>query len=172
MPYPRRSRKCEDCIQASAIPKLRKRKGGCLTHRNHQLLTTIRCLSTVIFNVNCMHTIAIACGRSVTLTSPGQPGLSFVRACMTHQCITSWGLSSNGIINLCRTSWHMPSTRRDPPEGWVCPLVYIYEEGLSRTVVPDLLPPATAHGHQTFPDYGRHTRSQSKGGDVREKTPA
>ena len=65
-------------------------------------------------------------GRSVTLTSPGQPGLSFARACMTSQCITSWGLSSNGITSLCPTSWHTPSTRRDLPEGQVCPLVYIY----------------------------------------------
>ena len=46
-----------------------------------------------------------------------------------------------------------------------------YKEGLSRTVVRELLPRATAHGHQTFPDYGRHTRSRSKGGDVREEAP-
>ena len=38
------------------------------------------------------------------------------RACMTSQCITSWGLSSNGITSLCPTSWHTPSTRRDPPK--------------------------------------------------------
>ena len=38
---------------------------------------------------------------------------------MTSQCITSWGLSSNGITSLCPTSWHMPSTHRDPPL-WVC----------------------------------------------------
>ena len=38
-------------------------------------------------------------------------------------------------------------------------------------VVRELLPRATAHKHQTFPDYGRHTRSQSKGGDVREEVP-
>ena len=99
MPYPRRSRRCEDCTQASAMPKLRKRKGGCLTHRKHQLLTTIRCLSTVIFNVN-LHAHMVA--RSVTLTSPGQPGLSFARTCMASQCITSWGLSSNGIASLFR----------------------------------------------------------------------
>ena len=123
MPYPRCLRRCEDCTQASAMPKLRKRKGGCLTHRNHQLLTTIRCLSTVIFNVN-LHARMVA--RSVTLTSPGQPGLSFARTCMTSQCITSWGLSSNGITSLCPTSWHTPSTRRDLPKGQVCPLVYIY----------------------------------------------
>ena len=43
---------------------------------------------------------------------------------------------------------------------------------MSRTVVRELLPRATAHGHQTFPDYGRHTRSRSKGGDVREEAPA
>ena len=35
-----------------------------------------------------------------------------------------------------------------------------------------MLPRATAHGHQTFPDYGRHTQSRSKGGDVREEAPA
>ena len=64
-------------------------------------------------------------GRSVTLTSPGQPGLSFARECMTSQRITSWGLSSNGITSLCPTSWHTPSTRRDLHEGQVCPLVYI-----------------------------------------------
>ena len=92
---------------------------------------------------------------------------------MTSQCITSWGLSSNGITSLCPTSWHMPSTRRDLPEGQVCPLViYIYKEGVSRTVVGELLPRATTHRHQTFPDYGRHTRSRSKGGDVCEEAPA
>ena len=48
----------------------------------------------------------------------------------------------------------------------------IYKEGVSRTVVHELLPRATAYGHQTFPDYGRHTRSRSKGGDVREEAPA
>ena len=120
MPYPGRSRRCEDCTQASAMPKLRKRKRGCLTHRNHQLLTTIRCSSTVIFNVN-LHAHMVA--RSVTLTSPGQSGLSFTRTCMTSQCITSGGLSSNGITSLCPTSWHTPSTRRDLPFGQVCPLV-------------------------------------------------
>ena len=98
-----------------------------------------------------------------SLTSPGQPGLSLSRACMTSQCITSWGLSSNGITSLCPSSWHTLSTRRDPPEGQVSPLV-VYKEGVSRTVVRELLPRATAHGHQTFPDYGRHTRSRSKGG--------
>ena len=110
-------------------------------HRNHQLLTTIRCLSTVIFHVNCM---ACTHGRSVTLTSPGQPGLSFVRACMTSQSITSWGLSSNGITSLCPTSWHTPSTRRDSPKGWVCPLV-IYKEVMSRTVVREVLPRAATN---------------------------
>ena len=51
--------------------------------------------------------------------------------------------------------------------------IYIYiKKQLSRTVVRELLPRATTHGHQTFPDYGRHTRSQSKGGDVREEAPA
>ena len=50
--------------------------------------------------------------------------------------------------------------------------IYIYKEGLSRTVVREVLPRATAHGNQTFPDYGRHTRSRSKGGDVREEAPA
>ena len=51
-------------------------------------------------------------------------------------------------------------------------IIYIYKEGVSRTVVREVLPRATAHGHQTFPDYGRHTRSRSKGGDVREEAPA
>ena len=46
------------------------------------------------------------------------------------------------------------------------------KEELSRTVVRELLPRATTHGHQTFLDYGRHTRSRSKGGDVREEDPA
>ena len=50
--------------------------------------------------------------------------------------------------------------------------IYIYKEGVSRMVVRELLPRATAHGHQTFPDYGRHIRSRSKGGDVREEAPA
>ena len=50
--------------------------------------------------------------------------------------------------------------------------LYIIKKQLSRTVVRELLPRATTHGHQTFPDYGRHTRSQSKGGDVREEAPA
>ena len=58
------------------------------------------------------------------LTSPSQPGLSFARACMTSQCITRWGLSSNGITSLCPTSWHTPSTQRDLPKGWVCPPTY------------------------------------------------
>ena len=48
----------------------------------------------------------------------------------------------------------------------------VYKEGLSRTVVRKVLPRATMQRHQTFPDYGRHTRSQSKGGDVREEAPA
>ena len=51
-------------------------------------------------------------------------------------------------------------------------LYKLYKEGVSRTVVSEVLPRATAHGHQTFPDYGRHTRSRSKGGDVREEAPA
>ena len=121
--------------------------------------------------------------RSVTLTSPGQPGLSFARACMTSQCITSWGLNSNGITSLCPNSWHTPSTRRDLPERQVCPLVYIYmlraylqpalyKEGLSRTVVREVLLRATTQRHQTFPYYGRHARSRSKRGDVREEAPA
>ena len=53
--------------------------------------------------------------------------------------------------------------------------LFIYidiKKQLSRTVVRELLPRATTHRHQTFPDYGRHTRSQSKGGDVREEAPA
>ena len=50
--------------------------------------------------------------------------------------------------------------------------IYIYKEVVSRTVVREVLPRATTHRHQTFPDYGRHTRSQSKGGDVREEAPA
>ena len=50
--------------------------------------------------------------------------------------------------------------------------IYYIKKELSRTVVRELLPRATAHGHQTFPDYGRHTRSRSKGGDVREEAPA
>ena len=93
---------------------------------------------------------------------------------MTSQSNTSWGLNSNGITSLCPTSWYTPSTRRDLPKGQVCPLVYIYiyKEGVSRTVVRKLVPRATAHGHQTFPDYGRHTRSRSKGGDMREEAPA
>ena len=48
----------------------------------------------------------------------------------------------------------------------------LYKEGLSRTVVREVLPRATTHKHQTFPDYGRHTRSRSKGGVVREEAPA
>ena len=46
--------------------------------------------------------------------------------------------------------------------------IYIKKE-LSRTVARELLPRATAHGHQTFPDYGRYTRSRSKGGEVRKE---
>ena len=91
---------------------------------------------------------------------------------MTSQYTTSWGLSSNGITSLCPTSWHTSSTRRDLPEGQVCLLVIYIEEGVSRTVVRELLPRATTHRHQTFPDYGRHTPSRSKGGDVREEAPA
>ena len=45
------------------------------------------------------------------------------------------------------------------------------KEGLSRTVVRELLPRATTHRHQTSPDYGRHARSRSKGGYVREEAP-
>ena len=56
--------------------------------------------------------------------------------------------------------------------GFMFIYIYIYKGGVSRTVVRELLPRATAHGHQTFPDYGRHTRSRSKGGDVREEAPA
>ena len=51
-------------------------------------------------------------------------------------------------------------------------IIYIYKEVMSRTVVREVLPRATEHGHQTFLDYGRHTRSRSKGGDVREEAPA
>ena len=65
-----------------------------------------------------------------------------------------------------------PSYMQGSPKAGALQLVYIYKEGLSRTVVRELLPRATAHGHQTFPDYGRHTRSRSKGGDVREEAPA
>ena len=50
--------------------------------------------------------------------------------------------------------------------------IYIYKEGLSRTVVREVLPRAMTHRHQTFPDYGRHTRSRSKGGGVRREAPA
>ena len=50
--------------------------------------------------------------------------------------------------------------------------IYIYKEELSRTVVREVLPLATAQQHQTFPDYGHHTWSQSKGGNVREEAPA
>ena len=46
--------------------------------------------------------------------------------------------------------------------------IYIKKE-LSRTVVCELLLRATAHGHQTFPDYGRHTRSQSNGATCAKK---
>ena len=51
-------------------------------------------------------------------------------------------------------------------------VIYMYKEGVSRTVVREVLPRAKGHGHQTFPDYGRHTRSRSKGGDVRNEAPA
>ena len=50
--------------------------------------------------------------------------------------------------------------------------IYIYKEELSRTVVCEVLPQATANGHQTSPDYGRHTRSRSMGGDVHEEATA
>ena len=49
--------------------------------------------------------------------------------------------------------------------------IYIYKEVMSRTVVREVLPRAAANWDQTFPDYGRHTRSRSKGGDVREEAP-
>ena len=49
--------------------------------------------------------------------------------------------------------------------------IYIKKE-LNRTVVRELLPRATEHGHQTFSDYGRHTRTRSKGGDVCEEASA
>ena len=39
-------------------------------------------------------------------------------------------------------------------------LIYIYKEGLSRTVVREVLPRATTHRHQTFPDYGRHAPAE------------
>ena len=122
MPYPRRSRMCDDYTQASTMPKRRKRKGG-LSHTQEPSASYNYSLF-VYCDLPCkLHAHMVA--RSVTLTSPGQPGLSFARACMTSQCITSWGLSSNGITSLCPTSWHMLSTRRDLPEGRVCPLVHI-----------------------------------------------
>ena len=49
--------------------------------------------------------------------------------------------------------------------------LYMYTEELSRTVVRELLPRARTQRHQTFPDYGRHTQSQSKGGDVLKEAP-
>ena len=61
------------------------------------------------------------------------------------------------LTEMCRDSWTKS--------------IYIKKE-LSRTVVRELLPRATAHGHQTFPDYGRYTQSRSKGGEVREEAPA
>ena len=54
------------------------------------------------------------------------------------------------IIELTRT-----------PMCYVVMQACIYKEGVSRTVVREALPRATAHGHQTFPDYERHTRSPS-----------
>ena len=45
----------------------------------------------------------------------------------------------------------------------------IYKEGLSRTVVREVLLRATTHRHQTFPDYRRHTRSRSKGATCAKK---
>ena len=50
-------------------------------------------------------------------------------------------------------------------------LFLVYKEVMSRTVVREVLPRATAHGHQTFPDYGRHTRSRSKGGRRARRSP-
>ena len=50
------------------------------------------------------------------------------------------------------------------------PIYYIIFE--LRYSFCEVLPRATAHGHQTFPDYGRRTRSRSKGGDVHKKAPA
>ena len=41
-----------------------------------------------------------------------------------------------------------------------------------KTIVRKVLPRAAANRDQAFPDYGRHTRSQSKGGDLREEAPA
>ena len=49
------------------------------------------------------------------------------------------------------------------PKAGALQLVYIYKEVVSRTVVREVLPRATTHRHQTFPDCGRHIRSQSKG---------
>ena len=39
-------------------------------------------------------------------------------------------------------------------------------------VVREVFPRAATNRDQTFPDYGCHTGSQSKGGDVREEAPA
>ena len=58
------------------------------------------------------------------------------------------------------------------PPARMFTIIYIYKEGLSRTVVREVLPREKTHRHQTFPDYGRHTRSRSKGGDMREEAPA
>ena len=49
--------------------------------------------------------------------------------------------------------------------------IYIYKEKC-KTVVHEVLPRAATNRDQTFPDYGRHTGSQSKGGDLCEEAPA
>ena len=84
-----------------------------------------------------------------------------------------------GVRNLGKFGVHAPLLAGGLREQPFCSLplyiyryLYIYKEGLSRTVVRELLPRARTHRLQTFPDYGRHTRSRSKGGDVREEAPA
>ena len=84
-------------------------------------------------------------------------------------CFVNW---KNKQLLKYVTTWHKV--------GWIDRLsitiiaarYYLYKEVMSRTVVREVLPRATAHRHQTFPDYVRHTRSRSKGGDVREEAPA
>ena len=71
-----------------------------------------------------------------------------------------------------RPLYSLPSYIQGLPKAGALHLVYIYKEVMSRTVVREVLPRATTHRRQTLPDYGRHTRSQSKGGDVREEAPA
>ena len=71
-----------------------------------------------------------------------------------------------------RPLFSLPSYIQGLPKAGALQLVYIYKDGLSRTAVRKVLPRATTHRHQTFPDCGRHTRSRSKGGDVHEEAPA